>query len=587
MVGEALGNIPIASDEAMGTHPNASLYPSTTVAMARTGVKWFSINGTETTMGMYVNPGSEGFQSIVLDEYVDKTGLIALVNGVINTPRKLVCVTRPRRFGKSFAAESLVAYYSCGCDSHELFAGLEISRSPSYEHHLNAYNLVHLDMTAFREAKDVAAEVTRVLLNELRRIVPTAGEHDAGRLNELASTLSDVVDATGRRFVFVIDEWDAPLRERRSKASQENWVYFLRTLFKNANLTAKVVAAAYMTGILPILRYGTQSALSDFREFTMLRPGEFAPYVGFTEAEVEALSIRHNMEMTELRRWYDGYELPYTDVVTRERKTVRAYAPFSVRSACDNGEVGPYWTSTEAFDSLRMYIDMDFDGLQHAVLAALGGADVPLRTGKFGNDMYEVASSDDVLTLLCHLGYLAYSSDQSTCSVPNEEVRRELADAVAESHHTEVARIVRQSEELLEATVAMNEDTVAYILGKVHDSYATPLFYNGEQALRSVVKYAYLAAADHYARVEELPGGRGFADVAYLPRRGTGLPALLVELKWDKPVDSAMAQIHERNYPEPLRNLDVPILLVGVTYEPKTKEHRCVIEPVGGDKPIA
>ena len=494
-------------------------------------------------MGMYVNPGNGGFRRMLADEYVDKTGLIALVNAVMGTPRGLVCSTRPRRFGKTFAAESLVAYYTCGADSRELFEGLDISRDPSFEEHLNAYNVVHLDMTGFRGTSDVVAAVTGRLVEDLRRVLP-----------------------------------DAPLRERRSRESQEDWVYFLRLLFKNATFTADAIAACYMTGILPIVRYGTQSALSDFDEYTVLAPSAYAPYVGFTEAEVEALAERHCMDMAELRRWYDGYELPYVDKATRERRVVRAYAPYSVMRACDRGEVGPYWVSSEAFAALRTYIDLDFDGLQQAVVQALGGANVPLRTGKFENSIHDVASADDALTLLCHLGYLCYDAATSTARVPNEEVRSELADAVSESRHPEVARIVHESDALLEATWDLDEDAVAEAMSRAHDSGCAPAFYNNEQALRAVVKSAYIAAADHYATVEELPSGRGLADVVYLPRRGDQAPALLVELKWDRSPEAAIAQVRERDYPAVLRDWGGPILLVGITYDRKSKRHVCRIE---------
>lgn len=529
-------------------------------------------------MGRFVNPGNEGFAGIVSDEYVDKTGLIALVNDAIGTPRKLVCVTRPRRFGKTFAAESLVAYYSCGADSRALFSDLDIGRSPGFELHLNAYNLVRLDMTEFRGESDVPAAIRRVLLPELRAMCPGACDRDAGHAEELLSVLTDVVDATGRRFVFVVDEWDAPLRERRSKRSKEDWVFFLRTLFKNMTFTAKAVAAAYMTGILPIVRYGTQSALSDFREYTILRPGAYAPYVGFTEDEVEALAPLHHMDMAELRRWYDGYELPFVDKTCGRRLSVRAYAPFSVMTACDMGEVGPYWTSSEAFESLRYYVDLDFDGLQQSIVQAIGGANVGVVVSKFANDMHEVANRDDALTLLCHLGYLTYDARTGMARVPNEEVRSELRDALRESRHTEVARIVRESDDLLEATWDLDEDAVAAAIAHAHDVGNAPAFYNNEQALRATVKSAYIAAADHYATVEELPSGRGLADVVYVPRRGDPAPALVVELKWNRKPDSAIAQIRERDYPAVLRDWNGPMLLVGIVYDPKTKEHACRIE---------
>lgn len=527
-------------------------------------------------MGMYVNPGNEGFAGIVPDDYVDKTGLIALVNDVIGTPRKLVCVTRPRRFGKTFAAESLVAYYSCGCDSRKLFSGLEISRDPGFGRHLNAYNVVHLDMTAFRGAGDVVAAVSARLLDDLAREFPDVPL----RREAIELALVDATDATGRRFVFVIDEWDAPLREGRTKKDREDWVYFLRLLFKNATFTSKAVAACYMTGILPIVRYGTQSALSDFREYTFLQPRAYAPYVGFTEAEVQGLAAKSGMDMDELRRWYDGYELPHRLKTTREPVTLRCYAPFSVKSACENGEVGPYWTSSEAFRSLCLYIDMDFDGLQQAVLQAVGGASVPVRASKFENDIHDVRSADDALTLLCHLGYLAYDSRTGMARVPNEEVRAELRDAIGESRHEGVARIVRQSTALLEATWDMDEDAVASGIAHAHDNGCAHQFYNNEQALRAVVRSAYIAAADHYAEIQELPSGRGVADIVYLPKRCDPSPALVVELKWDRKSESALAQIRDRNYPAVLNDWGGPVLLVDIVYDAKTRAHSCCIEAV-------
>ena len=529
-------------------------------------------------MGMYINPGNEGFTRIVAGEYVDKTGLIALVNDALGTTRNLIAVTRPRRFGKSFAAESLVAYYSCGCDSRSLFDGLAIGRSAGYETHLNKYNVVHLDMTAFKEADNVVTEVTRVLLAELRDLCPDAGMRDAGHSGELTTALIDTVDATSRQFVFVIDEWDAPLRERKNVESQEAWVFFMRLLFKNATFTAKAVAAAYITGILPIKRYGTQSALSDFREYTMLGANGFAPYVGLTEDEVEALATDHGMDMDELRHWYDGYELTFYDKTTRQERIARVYAPFSVIEACHRHQVGSYWTGSEAFEALRLYIDLDFDGLQQTVVQALGGASVVVRTGKFDNDMHDVSSADDVLTLLCHLGYLAFDARTGTARVPNEEVRAELQNAVAESRHPEVARIVRGSDALLAATWDLDADEVASLTTHAHDHGCAPQFYNNEQALRAVVRTAYISAADHYATIEELPSGRGVADVVYLPRHGDPNPAMVVELKWDKTPGAAIAQIHDRDYPATLRDWGGPLLLVGISYNPKTKEHRCTIE---------
>lgn len=532
-------------------------------------------------MGMYVNPNNEGFKKILSDGYVDKTGFIRLVNEAIGTVRGLMCMTRPRRFGKTFAAEALVAYYSCGADSRGLFEGLNIGRDPSFDAHLNAYNVVRLDMTAFRNIEDVAAAVTNSILDELHAMLPGIGPNRKGSFDELTGTLTDAVDATGRRFIFVIDEWDAPMRERRTKASQEEWVYFLRTLFKNMTFTAKAIAACYMTGILPIVRYGTQSALSDFDEFTFLRPSYFAPFVGFTEAEVEALAERHHMDMDELQHWYNGYELTFRDPDSLERRTIRCYAPFSVIKSCSKGEVGPYWTSSEAFEALCLYIDLDFDGLQQAIVQAIGGAEVEVDTGSFENDIHDMSCRDDVLTLLCHLGYLAFRAfpgARGVARIPNEEVRGELMRAVARSRHAEVARIVRESDALLRATWDLDAEAVAQGIAHAHDGGCAAVFYNDEQALRAVVRSAYIAAADRYAEVQELPSGRGVADIVYIPRRGDAAPALVVELKWERTPRAALAQIRDRDYPKVLRGWGGPILLVGISYDPKTKTHGCVIE---------
>ena len=518
-------------------------------------------------MGVYVNPGNEGFSQIVADEYVDKTGLIALVNRTIGKPRPLVCVTRPRRFGKSFAAQSLVAYYCRGCDSKPLFDGLDISRDPSYEMHLNTYNVLRLDLTSFTTVNGddvVPALVSRVvadLADEFSDVVQHA---------ELDLALLDVVRFTGRKFVFVIDEWDAPLREAKgNETAKEQWVKCLRTLFKNASFTPDAVACAYMTGILPIKKYGTQSALSDFREYTMLDPDAYAPYVGFTEGEVRMLCERHDMDFVEMQRWYDGYELPGVGPV---------YAPNSVMESCRRHKFGSYWSSSESYTSLARYIQMDFDGLQMTVANLIAGERAPVNVLRFQNDMSVVESADDVLTLLAHLGYLAYDEESQTVIIPNEEVRLEYASTIRAGGSLELARMVAAADRLLQDTIEGNESAVAEGVARAHDSQLGPDWYNDEQALRFAVKLAYLTSVDKFALIEELPTGHGIADVVYLPKRYSRIPALLVELKWNKPVVSAISQIHEKRYPQVLVNYGGPLLLVGITYDTKTKSHSCVIE---------
>lgn len=532
-------------------------------------------------MGTYVNPGNEGFKSILRGEYVDKTKLLALFDETLETPGMLVLVSRPRRFGKSYAAKMISAFYSAGCDSRELFCGLAIAGSPKWDAHLNRYNVISLDMAGIMQASGtggVVREISRVLLPELREVLPEAGARDAGHDAELKSAMLDVVRATGRKIVFIIDEWDAPYRlAQASEQAQDSYADWLRGLFKDNSFTAEAVAGAYLTGILPMKKYAHQSAVSDFREYTMVDPLGYAPFVGFTAEEVEALCRRHELDLADVRRWYDGYELRDAS------RSYDVYAPYSVMQACERGRTGSYWVSTEAYESLRPYIEMDFDGLQKDLVRAIGGASMPVDPDGFQNDMTTILTKDDVLTLLVHLGYLAYDAQERTVRVPNDEVRSELARAVKRSRHPRLMELMRDSAQLVEDIIAGREDKVAAGFARVHDRDCSPLFYSNEQALRAVVRSALVAAVDGYARVEELPSGKGFADMVYLPSRGSQMPALLVELKWNKPVDAAISQIAEKGYPDALRDLDVPILAVGVTYDAKTKKHSCRIEAFDRD----
>ena len=529
-------------------------------------------------MGRYVNPSNEGFAGILRGTYVDKTEIIRTFDSTLDAAdEKLVMVSRPRRFGKSYAAQALSAFYSRGCDSRELFEGLEVARAEGWDEHLNQFNVVQLDMTDIIKhggVKDVVPTLESLLSAELREVVPDAGNSAVGQGGILMSALWDVAESTGRKFVFVIDEWDAPYRlAQDNRTAQDAYAEWLRALFKNIDFTPHVVAGAYMTGILPIKKYNHQSAVSDFREYTMVAPGPYAPYVGFTEDEVTVLCEEYGMDLADVRRWYDGYDLR-----DAQGRTFPAFAPYSLMRACKNHMTGSYWPSTESYELLVGYIQMNFDGLQDDLVRSIGGSSIAVDPDGFQNDMVTITSKDDVLTLLIHLGYLTYDAPTRQARVPNDEVRAELARTVRRSSHPRLVELMRESSELLERVVAMDEDAVAAGFARVHDRDAAPLFYNNEQALRAVVKSALVAAVDGYVRIEELPGGKGFADVAYLPARGVLKPAVIVELKWDKPVDVALEQPREKRYAEVLKGLDVPVLIVGVTYDTRTREHRCRIE---------
>ena len=404
-------------------------------------------------MGTYLNPGNEGFQEILQSEYVDKTGLAALINKTVGTMEKLTCISRPRRFGKSYAAKMLCAYYDCSCDSHTLFDDKEIAKTEGYLAHLNQYYVVNLDITSFiSEAKrdrtsmaDVPKVIVKAVHKELKNMVPelAAGE-------SLTEDLLHCVEETGRKFVFIIDEWDALIREAKNDAEiQSAYLNLLREWFKNSSFTPKVVAAAYMTGILPLKKDGSQSAISDFTEYPILDPDGFAEFTGFTEGEVRRLCEKYGMNFEDARKWYDGYDFPDVGAV---------YNPYSVMLAMRKKRFDSYWQKTSAAESLMTYINMDFEGLQEIIARLIAGEEIEVRTNRFANDFETFRSRDDVLTLLIHLGYLTWHREDGTAHIPNEEVRMEFEEIL---EGTGVSRkwieLIERSRKLLEDTIAGND----------------------------------------------------------------------------------------------------------------------------------
>ena len=519
-------------------------------------------------MGNYLNVGNAGFTAVTKGIYVDKTELIAFINSTLGTMDKLTCVSRPRRFGKSYAAKMLCAYYDKSCDSEALFANYKIAEDESFRLHLNKYDVIYLDITWFianvSEIKDTVQILQKKVTEELRAAYPEVKQE-----NTLPETLAAINGATGNKFIIIIDEWDALFREAKHDAElQKEYIQLLRGLFKSS-LTDKMIEGAYMTGILPIKKYGTQSAVTDFREYTMLKPKKLAKYVGFTEPEVVVLCQKYGMNFEKAKKWYDGYSFSRIKSV---------YSPNSVIEAMKNEEFGSYWTRTETYESLQVYIDLNQDGLKEAIVQMLGGARIRIDAETFQNDMTTMKRKDDVLTLLVHLGYLAYDADAKSVFIPNEEVRQEFVRAVTTGRHKEVARLIQNSDYLLEQTLSMNEDAVAAAIEEAHSAGTAPLFYNNEQALRSVIRFAYISCVDEFIKIEELSSGRGYADVVFFPKRSSSMPVLLIELKWNKTEDGAIIQIKNNGYPQVLKDYGGDILLVGINYDVKSRKHTCKIE---------
>ena len=519
-------------------------------------------------MGRYLNQGNENFQKSVNSEiYIDKTGLIEYTNRVINTLQGYVCISRPRRFGKSMAANMLTAYYSRGCDSRELFNEFEISKSTDFEKYRNKYNTISLNMQEFlsrsNNIDELIDRVKKLVLRDIKKEYPEVDYFDD---TDLIESIQDVYEEKKCPFIVIIDEWDCIFREfRQDKEAQEKYLDFLRDLLKDK----ACIHLAYLTGILPIKKYGTHSALNMFDEFSMLNPGPLASYVGFTEEEVEALCIQYKMDIEEVKTWYDGYSFPSEPSV---------YSPRSVVNSMLFGKIENYWNQTETFEALQAYIDMNFEGLKDDVLSMIAGESVPVNTGSFTNDMTTFRIEDDVLTLLIHLGYLAYDSDNKTVKIPNNEVRNGYVNSVSASDWGEVSKALKESADILQAIWQGRTKQVAEGIRQAHFE-TSHIQYNDENALSYTISLALYAARNFYTVHRELAGGKGFADLVFVPRKKfQEKPALVVELKWDKMVEGAINQIKKKEYCQSLEEYKGNILLVGVNYNKKTKVHECMIE---------
>jgi hypothetical protein len=530
-------------------------------------------NFKEVMMGRFVNPDNSAFQVAVASEiYIDKTGMLAYTNKVLGTKQALICNSRPRRFGKSTTADMLTAYYSRGADSKNLFAGYEISNDKNFSKYLNKYDVIHLDiqwcMMDAGSAENTVSYINKNVIGELKKLYP---EIEFADVQHLYGALSKINAALKQKFIIIIDEWDVLVRdEATNTAVQEEYINFLRGLFKGAE-PEKYLALAYLTGILPIKKIKTQSALNNFEEFTMLAPGGLASYFGFTEAEVQGLCAKYNVDFTEVKRWYDGYFLGNEHI----------YNPKAVVSVMLRKEFQSYWSQTGTYAMIVPLINMDFDGLKAAIIEMLSGDIVSVNAKTFQNDMVNFTDRDDVLTVLIHLGYLAYNQKLKVAFIPNEEIREEFLAAVKRKKWNELVDFQRASKALLNATLDMDAEAVAKYVEKIHQEYASVIQYNDENSLSSVLAIAYLSAMEYYFKpIRELPTGRGFADFVFLPKAeyAEGYPALLVELKWNQSAEAALAQIKEKKYPESLVQYTGNILLVGINYDKKNKKHQCLIE---------
>ena len=484
-----------------------------------------------------------------------------------------MCVSRARRFGKSMAAKMLNAYYDHSCQSEELFHDLKIAQNPSYRKHLNRYPVVYVDMTNFitryKDSGDLVQHIQTDVIVELKEAYTHV---KYGVDDTLLSVLYAIVQQSEpSKFIMIVDEWDAILRESRLEHDEgEKYIDFLRLLFKSGN-SLSIFAGVYMTGILPIKKYKTQSALNNFEEYTMISPGEMSASFGFTDEEVADLCSRNGVDKEQIKLWYDGYRIG-------EQKSI--YNPLSVIRAVRRRYCESYWSNTGTYETVAHYIKMNYEGLKDDVIQLLAGESCGVNTKSFQNDVNIVNSKNDILTILIHLGYLSYDRDSGKCNIPNKEIGIEFENAVEETGWTIVSDALRQSEQLLQWTIEGESDRVAEAIDRIHSDNASVLQYNDENSLACVLALAYYAAKNNYAMIRELPTGKGFADMVLVPRRDVDMPAIVLELKYSHSANAAISQIKDKHYTDSLLDYIGDVVLVGINYDKRTKQHQCSIERI-------
>ena len=525
-------------------------------------------------MALYLNVGNESFQeSLNSLIYVDKSPLIEILNKSIKTKNKYFCLSRPRRFGKSVTAQMICSYYAKGQDCSPLFDDLKIASFDDYKKHLNQYDVISINISdefsrASHNVKSMTDILTKSIVRELKEEYPNCVISSPEFLD---LTLQEVYNYSKVPFVFVIDEWDCIMREKKEDPdSLKQYLEWLKAIFKDK----PYVGLAYMTGILPVKKYGSHSALNMFTEYSMTEPLNLGQYIGFTENEVKDICKQHDVAFNQMQQWYDGYS--FKDVP-------HIYNPNSVVNAATYKKFISYWTKTETFESLQEYIDMNMEGLRDDIVKLIAGEDVIVDVSTFSNDMVTFHSKDDVLTLLIHLGYLAIKGSTNLgviVHIPNEEIKLEFKTCVKNNNrYAGVYDLIKNTDVLLNDIWSLNSEAVAKIFDEAHQDHTSILTYNNENSLANVIAISlFLSTTNTYNVVRKLPTGKGYADLVYLPKPGVNKPALLIELKFDKSAQTAITQIKEKNYLQFFKDYKGEVLLVGINYSKGTKTHQCIIE---------
>lgn len=496
--------------------------------------------------------------------FVDKTELIAKLNNLIGVSDQFVCITRPRRFGKSINASMLASYYSKNLDTKDVFDKLNVGKCESYEKHLNKHNVIYLsfntESNSFNSYEEYKDFFVSGLIRDVKNYCP-----DVEDTSKLSILLKDAYQKLGQGFIFIIDEWDYIFNKNSfcNDKDKENFLALLENLLKDK----PYVELAYMTGILPIAKYFSTSFCNMFDEYSMVTDDKYGNYFGFTQSEVEALCAKQNVvTLEELEEWYNGY---YT--VSGNK----VYNPRSVYFALDRGICRSYWTNTGKMDEIIECVQNNVDAVKDDILKMIEGKSVGILLSDFATEKMDFVTREQILSAMVVLGLLSYHDDHLT--IPNRELRIKFADSLKNKAFNKVADIVQKSNEMLFATLSKDAKTMERLFREAHSKYTSILKYNNENSISCVVTLIYLTALKKYDIIREEPAGEGYADFVFKPYKRSD-PAFIIELKVDDTPDNAIQQIKNTNYMQTLDGYTGTKLAVGITYNKKDKKHFVKVE---------
>ncbi len=532
-------------------------------------------------MGIYVN--SKTAYTLYRSEtekpyFVDKTKMLEELFPLVQTGNNHVCITRPRRFGKTVAANMIAAFFSKGCNAGDIFDTLRIAESDGYEEYRNRFPVIHISFHELDRAcssyEDYIGRIEKRLIRDIRKEYPEA---DIEETDSAADTLLDLyAQEEEARFVFVFDEWDFIFHQNFiTEQDKKEYLLFLRNLLKDT----PYVRLAYMTGILPIAKYSSGSELNMFSEFTMASEERFSEYFGFTEQEVDLLFERYQKQKKQpeqvtregLKNWYDGYHTKAGE---------RLYNPRSVVLSLSNNNLGNYWTSSGPYDEIFYYIQNNVDAVRDDLVLMVSGTAVPAKIWEYAATAQELKTKEQILSAMVVYGFLSY--ENGMVSIPNKELMDQFADMLKrEASFGYVYRLAKESEKMLQATLQGDTKTMEQILEQTHDMETPMLSYNHETELSAVVNLAYLSARDYYRVEREEKAEKGFVDFIFYPEMPSAKDGIILELKVDHSPEEAIAQIREKNYAVRFDGKILPngrILLVGISYDREKKIHHCKVE---------